>query len=80
MSLKSVTITDHQDQVTFEKQDGCDAIDLYLNDMYLTTLSPEQCNERGWMEMANLENPTPVGDQDEVVPFWEKKLTTAKEQ
>jgi hypothetical protein len=78
MSLKSVTITDHQDQVTFEKQDGCDAICIYLNDMYLTSIHKSQCNDRGWDEMANLENPTPVGDihddGDEVVPFWKRKL------
>lgn len=69
---KSVTITNHTDQVTFEHVEG--NIDVYLNDMYLTTLAPDQCNERGWDELRNLENKEPVRvilERDGgIIPSW----------
>ena len=65
MSNKEVTVSNGIDQITFEKQDGCDAVCIYLNDLYITSIHSSQCNDRGWDELRNLGNELPVDDQYE---------------
>ena len=74
--MKDITISNNTDQVTFEKEDGVEGVALYINDIYVTTISEKSANERGWDEVRNLGNPAAVGciyeDGEDVVSFWDK--------